>query len=408
MKELKAPKGFVLGKDVYEIDASAEKLKRAKTVFTHDFSNEAVKGRLELIKEGEGLISFDEEGFRYEKHSLEGAEFDLFRTEDTQTEEQAEEQSDGHAEEQSDGQAEEQSDGESDGQPEILIGHFVTDEQGSVIVENLDLGTYKLVETKAPYGMERDETPIEIRVEYKDQNTPVVVVGKNIYNTRKKVNLKVNKYRSGTDEKLSGGEFELYCKNDIVNYKGEVIAPADTLLATVGAVEGVIDFGLDLPEGDYYIVESKAVEGYKKSDRPAEFTAGAEEECVVDLYNEIIPPKSPEKEEPLTAVKGAFVNYITEDFGGTDQSVLIGIIASGWDSAKAGLNSTKAGRKNQAAGGDQIAGTESSVTEAATKVIVSFLTGMLVAAVVLLVMEIRKRRFETPKGKAKCKRIKRT
>jgi uncharacterized surface anchored protein len=378
VKEIKAPEGFVLGSDVYEIDATTGKLKGTKTVFTHAFSNEAVKGRLEILKEGEGLVSFDEEGFHYEKHSLEGAEFDLFRVVRGQAEEAAE-------------QPGEQPEEPSDEQTEAPAGHYVTDSQGSVIVENLELGTYKLVETKAPYGMETDATPIEIKVEYKDQNTPVVVVGKNIYNTRKKVNLTVNKYRSGTEEKLSGGEFELYCKNDIVNYKGEVIAPADTLLATTEAVEGVIDFGLDLPEGDYYIIESKAIEGYKKMTEPVDFRAGFEEACVVDLYNEIIPPKTPvnEVKEQLTAVKGAFVNYITEDFGGSDTSVLIGGIAAGLKepSAPAEANERTADADNATVG---LTG-QDSIAALVTKVLVSFLTGTLVAAMVLLVLDIRNR-----------------
>ena len=304
-----------------------------------------MKGRLEILKEGEGLASFDEEGFHYEKHSIEGAEFDLYYE-------------------------------------DILFGHYVTDAQGCITVEDLELGIYKLVETKAPHGMELDETPMEIRLEYKDRNTPVIVEGKNIYNVRKKVAVSVNKYKSNTEEKLTGGEFELHNKNDIVNYKGEVIVAADTVLATAEAEEGVIDFGLDLPEGDYYIVESKAVDGYLKNAEATEFTATVDEECEVKLYNEVIPPRANEnhehgqEQELPTAVKGAFVNYITEDFGGTDRSVLIGGIA---DEAAGGVAGTKP------------AG-EPDISVLAEKTVISFLTGAILTAIVLLVLDIRKRR----------------
>ena len=45
-----------------------------------------------------------------------------------------------------------------------------------------------------------------------------------------------------------------------------MIVEKDTAIATAQAEEGVIDFGIDLPHGLYYICETIAVEGYQKDD----------------------------------------------------------------------------------------------------------------------------------------------
>lgn len=51
---------------------------------------------------------------------------------------------------------------------------FTTDEKGKIAVTKLKLGTYKYKEVKAPEGYVLDETVVEFKLSYKDQNTAVV------------------------------------------------------------------------------------------------------------------------------------------------------------------------------------------------------------------------------------------
>src|SRR5699024_3961605 len=56
---------------------------------------------------------------------------------------------------------------DSDG--EVVQENLVTNNQGEILVEDLLLGKYQLIETKAPEGYELDETPINIEITEDEQ-----------------------------------------------------------------------------------------------------------------------------------------------------------------------------------------------------------------------------------------------
>ncbi|PXW83624.1 putative surface anchored protein, partial [Pseudogracilibacillus auburnensis] len=51
-----------------------------------------------------------------------------------------------------------------DSEGEVVKENLVTNDQGEIVIEDLLLGTYQLIETKAPAGYELDETPIDIEI----------------------------------------------------------------------------------------------------------------------------------------------------------------------------------------------------------------------------------------------------
>lgn len=292
IKEINAPYGYILTGDTQAVvfDGTAA----GNMTVKHEFTNAPAKGKLVITKEGESLTGFENGEFIYANTSLSGAEFDLFR------------------------------DGE-----EEPCAHLVTDENGNASADNLNLGTYRLVETKAPYGMTLNDTPTEIVLEYANQTTPVVIKEKSLYNEREKVFLQIEKCEKGSNRKLSGGSFGLYTKEEITNVKGEVIVPKDELLAKTEAKDGEVKFELDLPHGEYYVRELEAVPGYRKSNEIYELNAVygqiPEDGIKATIYNtrivEETPPTIPETPKKVLSAKKN--NYITEDEGGNGYSVLI-------------------------------------------------------------------------------------
>lgn len=56
-----------------------------------------------------------------------------------------------------------------DSEGEVVKEELVTNDQGEIVVDNLLLGNYQLMETKAPTGYELDETPIDIEITEDEQ-----------------------------------------------------------------------------------------------------------------------------------------------------------------------------------------------------------------------------------------------
>ena len=178
---------------------------------------------------------------------------------------------------------------------DTLIQKVTTDEKGEAILNDLPLGTYRVVETKAPAGFVINSDSQEITFLYKDQNTSVVEETMEFSNKRQKVELKVVKEDVETGKKLEGAEFGIYNNNDI--YSGDkVIVKADTLLQKVKSDKnGLAQITLDLPLGKYYVKELQAPDGYVSSDEILEFDASYQGQDV-----KVIKLKATKKNQPTT------------------------------------------------------------------------------------------------------------
>ncbi|CAM3316995.1 SpaA isopeptide-forming pilin-related protein [Vagococcus fessus] len=205
--ETKAPEGYELDSTPIpvKIEANGE-----VSVIEVTITNDPIEPPLGTIK----LIKQDSED---DTKRLVGAEFDVFNTE-----------------------------GE-------VVGSLITNENGEAILENLPLGDYTIIETKAPAGYELDPTPITVTVlENKESNTVSVTV----VNTEipKKGTIEIIKVDDETGVTLAGAEF------DIKNSAGEIVGHIIT------NKEGKARLS-DLELGDYTIVETKAPDGYNLSEK---------------------------------------------------------------------------------------------------------------------------------------------
>lgn len=201
------------------------------------YENHPAKGKLIIHKSGETLKSFKKD-FIYEETSLSGAEFAVYAAEDIYT---------------PDHQVDEAGNRTVIYPKDTLIQKVTTDEKGEAILNDLPLGTYRVVETKAPTGFVINSDSQELTFLYKDQNTPVVEETVEFSNKRQKVELKVVKEDAETGKKLEGAEFGIYNNNDIY-FGDKVIVKADTLLQKVKSDKnGLAQITLDLPLGKYYV-----------------------------------------------------------------------------------------------------------------------------------------------------------
>lgn len=132
-------------------------------------------------------------------------------------------------------------------------GMFEAD--GKTEHSGLEVGNYKLKETKVPFGYETkaDETLI---ISEADIESGIKTL--NIINERKLGKVSLVKKDSRSGEKLIGAEFELYKKNDKADYEklGGVYVTDE---------QGKIEIN-NLDWGDYYLKEVKAPEGYYMTD----------------------------------------------------------------------------------------------------------------------------------------------
>ena len=315
VKEIKAPVNYVLNQKEFIFTAVYPASDVKEVSFMNSWENTPVRGSLEITKEGESLTDFKNGEFIWENKPLKGAEFNVFAKEDIYTFDNSKGVS---------------------GKRSLyyrknqLIETITTGEDGKAKTSNLPVGNYYLVETASPYGMIIDTAPIDFSIEYKDQNTALVLSTKSILNERQKISLKVTKLETGSDKNLSGGKFNLYADADIKNINGEVIAPKGTLISQTEAKEGKVDFGLDLPHAVYKITEEKAPSDYYENDEEYAIDLSYTDSTIKNLTAElsIYDTRLPHFAKVMMKVKPAFKsksksNYITEDNGEGGYSILL-------------------------------------------------------------------------------------
>ncbi|MBC1550862.1 collagen binding domain-containing protein [Listeria sp. FSL L7-1434] len=146
-----------------------------------------------------------------------------------------------------------------------------TDSDGKIVMDGLQSGKYKLVETAAPTGY-------MISDEYKDGKEITVVAdvatSVTIENTEQTGSAVLLKEDSVTKDAIAGAEFELQ------NADGTKVA--DNLVSNA---DGKIEV-TDLAPGDYQFVETKAPTGYVLDATPAKFKVEFNQATAVNVTKE--------------------------------------------------------------------------------------------------------------------------
>lgn len=246
VKETKAPTGYV------GVDSKIDCVFEASTeAYTAGIAvvNTPVKGRITIEKTGDVLMGYEDGEFKYGTGHLEGGVFEIYAAEDIMSYDKVTKYYSANH----------------------LVSKVITDANGIATMENLPLGKYRVVETKAPYGFVISKEEYEIVLKPGD-NVLVVDSKIAVSNARQRIELSVIKKDSDTGEVLPGAEFGLYAVSDILDYKGNVVVKAGTLLETaVSDDKGIAAFKKDYPFAKYVVKELVAPTGYSTSNATLEF-----------------------------------------------------------------------------------------------------------------------------------------
>ena len=215
LKEVKTNEKYILNDEKIELKVEWNK----ETVL--EVKNARKKGNLKIIKED----------IENKEIKLEGVEFELYNSEGK------------------------------------CIEKLITNQNGEIQVENLDIGTYILKEVKTNEKYILNDEEIQIKIEWNKQNIL------EIQNARKKGNLKVIKQDIEDEQiKLEGVEFELY------DNKGKLIDKYTTDVNGEIIVE-------NLNIGNYYLKETKTNEKYVLNEKEIEIKIEWNKETKIEVKN---------------------------------------------------------------------------------------------------------------------------
>lgn len=300
LEEINAPQGYVVvGKEGYSNEKQTtwepkEKVRfevKSNTIYYMDHylgryiivvnqENEEAKGTIIIKSQGEYLASAKTENetyqFEYEARKIENAEYEIYAKEDIYSQD---------------------NNGSKIYSKDEKITKATTNSEGEAIIQNLPQGKYYIKETMPGYGFSLNQETKEVEISYEGQEIPVIFKNALMEETRQTVEITLQNTDKETKEKISGGTYGIYTKEEIqyiaTNGESKTIGSNTLLAKAEGNENGEIKFSkaanIDLPIGVYYIKEITAPEGYIKTKDELQILAmpkGTEEKITINMAQE--------------------------------------------------------------------------------------------------------------------------
>ena len=269
LHEVQSCEGYVLSKEPVPFTVDGTE----KTV-TAELFNTSQKGKILIDKSGESFSSVTESGGIcqpvYTNGGMAGAEYQIAANEDIYT-----------------------LDGTLRHKKGETVDTVVTGEDGKASSKPLYLGSFKVIETKAPDGMVLDPRPKYVTLAYAGQEIEITQTEASFQNERQKIEISLKKqleqdgpFGIGNNGELLSVQFGLYAEEEIKAADGKAI-PKDGLMEILPVNEdGSAVFRTDLPVGSkVYIKEYSADEHYILSDRkyPVSFDYAGQDTARVEI-----------------------------------------------------------------------------------------------------------------------------
>ena len=250
--EVSAPYGYVLDQTPVYFDVTADNSEIADgiTIVKTEKENAPQKGVINIYKSGEIFFSVTEKDGIYTpvfaEAGLDGSEFDIIANEDIYT-----------------------PDGTLRYSKDEIVDHIVTT-KGNAKSKPLYLGKYRIVETKASYGMVLSKEILYTELTYAGQEIELTSTSVAMYNHRQKAAVSLEKilekdeiFNIGKNGEIKGVSFGLFAAEKLTAEDGSYI-PKDGLLEKVYCDEnGKIAFKADIPVGaKLYVMELTTDEHY--------------------------------------------------------------------------------------------------------------------------------------------------
>lgn len=260
LEEVSAPYGYVLNTSrvPFTIDATTPEEPEYIELTTVEFPDTPQKARIIVYKKGEVVTSSKKEDDMvrpvYEEMGLQGVEYTIKATENITT---------------------------PDGSIRMYEGDtitFVTDKDGIGKSPELYLGSYTIRESKTVNGYLIQSEEIPFVLDYKGQELAIYDKNLDYVDVRQKMKLKIKKNMEDSSfldllqDAYKDVVLGIYTREDMINYNGEKIIDADTLVDKLYiTAEGVNTSNYDLPLGKYYIKEIATNENYILNDNEYDF-----------------------------------------------------------------------------------------------------------------------------------------
>lgn len=178
-------------------------------------------------------------------------------------------------------------------QDEQVVARLQTGRDGTATTEPLYLGTFKICEEKAAYGMVISKEIKTVELTYAGENVEVTSAEVSFYNERQRAEISLSKileqnelFGLGDNNEILSVQFGLFAAEELTAADGTVI-PKDGLLEIVNCTEnGKAVFKTDIPVGaKLYVKEIAVDEHYLLSDEkyPVEFVYAGQDTAVVEI-----------------------------------------------------------------------------------------------------------------------------
>lgn len=253
LKEITVPAGYRINTSAYNV-----KLVSGETQ-TVNVANEEQKGKITIRKTGGVLTGATGEAgsisFQYSDRAFQNAKYSVYAAEEIRSQ---------------DGQTKIYSAGE-------LAEEMETKADGSITSGLLPLGTYQVVEQKAPENLTIGKTEEErihvVKLSYAGQTAEIAQSETSYKNERPQAEVSAVKKSENDGALLQGAVFGLYAAEDITGQDGSVLVKEGTLIETaISDQEGKAAFHADIPIGFHYSIrEIQAPESYYMGDQEYEF-----------------------------------------------------------------------------------------------------------------------------------------
>lgn len=188
-----------------------------------DFANERVKGKVDIVKNGEKFV-IEDGTYHYEKTLLDDVVLGLYADEDIYI-------------------------GSKKIYSKDELIKKVKTKNGKVSIDNLELGKYYIKEISTLKDYVLDETKYSFELTFKDQYTSLIIKDMTLNNYYKKGKVEITKKDLITGDVIPNTILEIYTDKDELIYTG----------TTNEEGKIIID---DLKVGKYYILEKEASTGY--------------------------------------------------------------------------------------------------------------------------------------------------
>ncbi len=190
---------------------------------------------------------------------------------------------------------------------------------GSFTVDLPINNSYKIAETKAPYGYVRNTDDVySFRFDYLAANQAKETFTHSFTNKRVKAKIRLNKVDAETgvaqgDAILKGAVYGLYARNDIVHPDGTtgVMYRAGSLVTTLTTDEEGFAEVRDLYLGNYYVKELKASVGYLVDESEHNLVCNYEGDLVTEITRSTVSNEQVMK-QPFQLIKIAYLCGNTE------------------------------------------------------------------------------------------------